>query len=329
MYHYVHDEVGPRLPWHLDLARGLKALSPVEFEHQLDELQRELTPLDWPTLFRALRGEEFVPNDSFLLTFDDGLANHIRFVLPILERRGLRGIFFVPTAVLRGDTILAAHAVHLLLAALGDDRFADACRSAARRAGLTVVEPPTSNAVSPAYAYEAPRRAAWKQWIHFQLPPTARNAILDDLMRRHLGDPGDWARSWYLSPDEVLAMQAAGHTVGGHGHSHEALAAQSPDAQAADLARCSMELTRLLGPGERPLSYPFGSVSNETRIAAQRAGFVAAFTTQAGTIELPHGSTATGRDGAFAELSLPRIDTIHVGATLSRIPRHEETSRCA
>ncbi len=34
---------------------------------------------------------------SFLLTFDDGTADHYELVAPLLERHGLRGVFFVPT----------------------------------------------------------------------------------------------------------------------------------------------------------------------------------------------------------------------------------------
>ena len=39
--------------------------------------------------------------DGLVLTFDDGLIDHYRYVLPLLVERGLFGIFYVCTAPLR------------------------------------------------------------------------------------------------------------------------------------------------------------------------------------------------------------------------------------
>ncbi len=43
----------------------------------------------------VLRGEFW--ESSYFATFDDGTSDHLGLVAPILEERGLRGVFFVPT----------------------------------------------------------------------------------------------------------------------------------------------------------------------------------------------------------------------------------------
>src|SRR5436190_10597511 len=55
--------------------------------------------------YREMRSEDFLecrndngtPATQFLLTFDDGTADHYEIVFPVLKELGLRGIFFVPT----------------------------------------------------------------------------------------------------------------------------------------------------------------------------------------------------------------------------------------
>ncbi len=53
--------------------------------------------------FHPLTPDEIIewkprPKPSFILTFDDGTEDHFEVVLPVLNRQGWRGIFFVPTA---------------------------------------------------------------------------------------------------------------------------------------------------------------------------------------------------------------------------------------
>lgn len=322
MFHYVHDRADLTLPRAIDLSGGVKGLTPTEFESQLDDVLRQFEPIDWPTFRRTLDGEASVADDSVLLTFDDGLADHARVVCPILERRGLRGVFFVSTVTLDGQTLLAAHALHFLLAALGDTALAEEIEIARAKLGLGA--PPILARPAMNYAYESNARAALKHRLHFEWPTEARNAILDDIFRRYLGAPDEWARAWYLRPDDLLSLEAAGHTIGGHGHRHEPLSRLTPAERDADLARCYSELTRVLGPSPRPLSYPFGDYPQETLATVRRVGFAQAFTTESRSVRIAHdiaGTSAISREDAF---QLPRVDTIHVARQLRSTQREAE-----
>ena len=61
----------------------------------------------------ALGGGRALPRDAALLTFDDGLVDHHRFVRPRLAARGWPAICFV-TARRPGEALSVGHAIHVL-----------------------------------------------------------------------------------------------------------------------------------------------------------------------------------------------------------------------
>ena len=60
--------------------------------------------------------------NGVVLTFDDGLKDHYNFVYPELKRRGLWGIFYIPTGQYKNKKILDVHRIHLLKGKLGSTK---------------------------------------------------------------------------------------------------------------------------------------------------------------------------------------------------------------
>jgi peptidoglycan/xylan/chitin deacetylase (PgdA/CDA1 family) len=299
MYHYVHD---PDPAW----GSGVRGLSLAEFRAQLDDLSRELEPVDWPTLHAWSRGEAVIPDYSFLLTFDDGLADHARFVLPILEERRLHGVFFVPGAILAERCLLSAHAVHLLLGRLGEEAFEQELRDRLEGGKAPVRESPSELAAATRmYPYESPSRAKLKHLLTMKLPLSRRAAVVQAVFEKHLGESAAWARRWYVTVEEVEELVGLGHTVGGHGYRHEPLSRLSPADRVHDLRRLATMLNERLGIAPRPFSYPYGDFDPTVQSAVAEAGFVQAFTTRRAWI--------TPLSNPF---TLPRVDTINVSEML-------------
>lgn len=97
MYHHVR-EPGPGLA---DAASLRFAVSPVEFEKQLDYLQQNgYTTIDTRTLDCAMQTGEPLPPRSVMLTFDDGWETQFSIAYPSLKARGMVGVFFVHTGVI-------------------------------------------------------------------------------------------------------------------------------------------------------------------------------------------------------------------------------------
>ena len=56
-----------------------------------------------------------LPDNSCLLTFDDGFKDHIDFVLPELNKRKLKGCFFPLGATIIENKVLDVHLIHFIL----------------------------------------------------------------------------------------------------------------------------------------------------------------------------------------------------------------------
>ncbi len=303
MYHYVRDRAGGP-------DAGIRGLDLATFERQLDRLCAELEPVDWPQLYAWFSGWGDLPRRAFTLTFDDGLADHAEVVCPRLKARGLRGTFFVPARVLADGRMLPAHQIHLLQCRLGDDGFAAAVTAwlgAAHAGARDWLEHVDAQAAVQTYHYETAARATFKYLLTQTLPIELRNRMLDELFARHVGDSSAVASRWYVSWDQLAAMQSAGHTIGGHGLGHEPYLRLTPDEQMDDAAQSAQLLNDGLGVSPRPFSYPYGSFSEASTAACRAAGFVHAFTTHPVWIE--RGSDA---------YALGRVDTISVEAFLEQ-----------
>ena len=302
MYHYVHDSPP-------ESVRGVRGLTASAFEAQLDELLSIAEPIDWPRLYAWRRGRAGIPSRCFLLTFDDGLADHAEIVLPILQRRGIRGVFFVSGSTLTTTRMLPAHAIHLLLASLGTDQLRCELLDhlTAHWPGSGWVESVNSAAAESMYHYEPPALAHLKYLLTVALPIAVRNQAVEELFERHVGSPARWARRWYLTWDHLSEIQSLGHTIGGHGHLHEPLLRLSAEAQLQDMLAVAQVLRDGLGPDLRPFSYPYGSVDAQVAAACARAGFEQGFTTE------PHVI-----DDDCDVFRLPRVDAANINAALIR-----------
>jgi len=302
MYHYVRTP-DPLLPG------SFAALTLEEFSAQLDQLCATMEPIDWPRLYAWTQQRAAVPPRCFLLTFDDGLADHYRSVVPMLNARGLHGVFFVPGSVLTGQRLLSAHAIHLLLATLGDEELVSEISQSLNR------QTPHENwwgkanesAALALYHYETPLRGRLKYLLNITLPIPLREAVVAELFDRHVGSPARWARQWYVQWEQLKEMEALGHTVGGHGFSHESYARLSEEEMRQDIAHAGAILRQGLGPDIRPFSYPFGGVTEPATEVCRQAGFAHAFTTESRWITSPVDA-----------FRLPRVDTVNVTGELRK-----------
>ena len=315
MYHYVHDRKPSVQGAAAGNADGVRGLTTDQFTAQVEQLGRELEPIDWPRLYAWMDGRGQVPQRSFLLTFDDGLADHAKTVLPILNHHDLRGVFFVPGSVLVECRLLPAHAIHLLLSTLGDERLAQELGAYLRgredgRVWADALERDEDASLGNAaamYHYETPQRARLKHLLTMELPIAMRRDALETLFARHIGSASRWSKHWYLGWEDLVALRSHGHTVGGHGFRHEPYSRLSPREVREDVSRTAAILREGLGPDLRPFSYPYGSVTDDAVAACREAGFAHAFTTESRSV-----------DDTCDLMRLPRIDTIHVGAVLEK-----------
>src|SRR5438045_7573863 len=99
MYHYVRNE---------DVSYPFfKFLHVDDFKEQLDYFSSTTTILHPNVLRQGIASGK--KTEGVILTFDDGLKDHYKHVMPELVKRGLSAIFYIPTGIYHTKKILAVH----------------------------------------------------------------------------------------------------------------------------------------------------------------------------------------------------------------------------
>tara|TARA_Y100000589_G_C27189069_1_gene643944 strand:- start:2260 stop:3186 length:927 start_codon:yes stop_codon:yes gene_type:complete len=107
MYHYVR-KYNSNLPF-------FRFLDISNFSKQLDYFSEKFGFISKKEWIRIIK-EKSLKNskNKILLTFDDAMSCHYKYVFPELKKRNLWGIFYVPTKPYQNKKILDVHRIHLL-----------------------------------------------------------------------------------------------------------------------------------------------------------------------------------------------------------------------
>ncbi|MBI3306196.1 MAG: polysaccharide deacetylase family protein [Candidatus Omnitrophica bacterium] len=277
-YHYVRDVNKTNFP-------ELKALAVKDFLTQLDWLEANYRILDSPSFHAALHGETKITKPSVLLTFDDGFKDHYETVFPILKKRGISAIFFVPTNCLIKPQMLNVHRIHFLLARIGAERLRDLIGSQIEQSAM--LHPDKKYPTEFLYRWDQPPDAVAKQWLNYELPYDVADSILKDLFEVHLGNQNDFAEALYLSPAMIEEMADGGMAFGGHTWNHRVLSRLTVDEQKREIGEAPDLIRSLTGQHEISFCYPYGlrgTYTNETIRSLKAAGYSSAFTVAAGSV---------------------------------------------
>lgn len=253
----------------------LHHVTPERFDAQIEALSAFF---DFPRIAAveaAVLAGKGMGAPSCVLTFDDGLADHHKHVLPILERRGIEGIFSVNTAPWIDGRLLSVHRAHVLASAFSYLELAEEIELAASQSAVSIRLGDVSAEVARSqYRYDDPETARVKYFLNAMIPQETRGAVLARVFEARLGDDFDHARRHYLQPKEVRSLAAAGHTIGLHTHRHLHLASADRYARIDDLYLNKALLTDVAGP-PRWISYPYGgptSYDNSVVALAEEVG---------------------------------------------------------
>jgi peptidoglycan/xylan/chitin deacetylase (PgdA/CDA1 family) len=208
-----------------------------------------------------------------ILTFDDGLVDHHRTVLPALIERGLQGVFFVLAREPR-DGLTLGHRLHVLRAVWTADRIRDALLDRLPEAAAASYRHAMAIATDDD---PADPDDVWKRPLQRELADAA-GPILSTLVDEVVGPEADVAASLYLSPSQLDDLERAGMTLGGHTRTHPWLDALDADARRDEVAASARALERR-ADGPLPFAYPYGAVPEDAGELLASQGFGAAFTT--------------------------------------------------
>lgn len=258
MYHYVRpvpDDLPHFRYLHLD-----------RFSRQLDWLSQRYPFPSRSEFMRQITSGEAVP--GIVLTFDDALADHYEHVFPELQRRGLWGIFYVPTGMYETSKMLDVHRIHLILGRLGG------ANAMALLEGVVA-----DHMLSHAHVEDFHRQTytrqdnnaatdLFKRTLNYFISYQYRESVLDELMRHLLRKSGHSEAAlvdrWYASPSQLRRMADAGMEIGSHGVNHFSMAKLPLQAQRSEIVRSFAFIEKALGERPRTFCYPYGGFHNFT-----------------------------------------------------------------
>jgi len=155
--------------------------------------------------------EEESDDFGILFTFDDGLAEHL-VAAQELQKRNIKGVFFVPNCVASSGLPSNPTLLHHLIAYYGLNEFLDRLGYAAKELRIDL------NYYLSGVLQERVRQI--KHYLTYELkePYWTRELLLE--MYFVMQDDFFSARYICLKPESIRAILDTGHTIGAHTESH-------------------------------------------------------------------------------------------------------------
>ena len=248
------------------------------------------------------------PARPFLaITFDDGQRDNALHAVPVLERFGVRGSFYVPVQALDEDQTLWHDRLGYAAAKL---LRTDRAAAARMLAGIGTPDREDVAATVQGVVERAKR-----------LAPAQREAFVE-ATEREAGGSARPAWDGMMTWEQLRAMVAHGHEVGSHSMTHQLLPQLDDAALAYEVAESRRVLEDRLGCRVETFCYPNGDADPRVVRAVRDAGYTRALSTRWGPNNpgtSPYdisrcdiqGATSRTRKGALSEARLAfRLSTL-------------------
>jgi peptidoglycan/xylan/chitin deacetylase (PgdA/CDA1 family) len=299
MYHYVRDVAGTAYP-------HLKARSVDDFRGQLQYIKAHFSPVTMQQVIEAVRSPDVaLPERPILLTFDDGYIDHYETVFPLLSKEGIQGSFFPPARpILRGE-VLDVNKLHFVLAKKANTGDIVAAIFAAIRAYRTQFNLEAAETywtrLARADRLDSADVVFVKRMLQRELPENLRRDLLQQLFGE-IVTPSErtFARSLYMSPEQIQELARAGMYIGSHGNAHYWMNRLSPAEQEAEIEAALVFLASLRClEAAWVMCYPYGAWNASLLQLLERRNCVLGLTTEVAVADLDANP-----------LTLPRLDTV-------------------
>jgi peptidoglycan/xylan/chitin deacetylase (PgdA/CDA1 family) len=263
-----------------------------DFEKQIKFFKSKFTFITYNDLIQSINFGKQLPENSILLTFDDGLKEHYDYVFPILKKYDVKGLFFPTAKPIVEKIVLNVHKIHFILAACQNKQIIK------NKIFSYIEENQTKfNLKSAEKYYEEiaiPNRFDSKEIIFIkrilqkELPEVARNEIINFLFKKYVDkNESKFSELLYLSIDNIKEMENEGMYFGSHGYSHNWLSKMSNEELVEEIRNSKNFLKQISFNNDDPIMcYPHGDYNENVVSELKKNGFVAGFTIDVGDARL-------------------------------------------
>jgi peptidoglycan/xylan/chitin deacetylase (PgdA/CDA1 family) len=241
-----------------------------EFQRQIEYLAKNQTVISMTDFLQWFSENRPLPDNSVMITFDDGYRDVYEIAKPILERRGLPATVFVTTGVIDTGKSIWTNRLHsmidrskrkevrLLLPGYQEQIYRFDAAASSRESALTLAG--RMKKMSPSVREESLRNLASVLEVDTEYDPIE---LLPMLTWKQIGE-----------------LAGAGFTIGSHTVTHPILAHCDEKELHYELEASRLAIESHAGIKCEVLAYPNGQIGDydkETASAARAAGYCAGF----------------------------------------------------
>jgi len=261
-----------------------------DFEKQIKFLKKTYNPITATDVVDTLKNKQKIPDNSVLLTFDDGLKDHVKYVYPILKENGIQGVFFPPGKPILEKVVLDVHKIHFILATITDvNSIIDEIKEYLEK----LKDNPTIETFDFYYKKFAianrfdPKEIIFvKKLLQKGLPSEFRENLVDQLFTKYVTDnEQSFSEKLYLSMDDIYKMKKDGMVFGSHGYSHYWMDTLDENELIQEFSRNKEFLSKISGDNLL-LCYPHGGYNDLVMKKLEENNFQFALTTEVGDAKL-------------------------------------------
>ena len=251
-YHYIKQRGEYKYP-------GIYPIEWSEFENQLIYLKERFHMAKPEEVVSFMSGQRELPGPSVFLTFDDGLLEHAKVALDLLDRYQIKGAFFICSRPYMDKKPLTVHKIHWLRATTPPEQFRNEflVRLPDEWHGR-LKDAEMKKRAESMYIYDEPAVAWLKYLMNFEISPTVIDEITESMMRDKGITPEEFCEKVYMTKPELKQLAIMGHIIGSHGHSHVPFSRLKTSVLEDELEKNKKFIEGVTKTCPTWLSYPYG-----------------------------------------------------------------------
>ena len=273
-------------------------ITDLEFIHGISKILNKI--LDPHTSFNQLNS--LVSSDKIMLTFDDGLKDHL-WVAEYLAKKSLYAIFFIPFGVVLEKKFVDSHLIQFLIAS----KFKDDIK---QDLYTLLVKNSFSEKMINSFRVSKWKNNVWSEQdifitrvIREVFDYSSRKVLLEDLINKYFAQNlENLHKSFYLDSYDIKKILSLGHVIGSHGYNSYNLRNEPEISINSELTKSYDHLCKYSSLPYKCISWPNGGFSDYIDSRATNIGFELGFGT-----EHRHVCANSNR------LNLPRLDATKLG----------------
>ena len=291
MYHYIRKFNKE--------TKNLNFLHHNSFIKQLNFFKKKYSFYNLDDNFKNINSD----NNKILLTFDDGLKEHL-LIAKILKKKNIKGIFFISSKPLISKDFLTVHKIHLILAKFNEKQleqlFIKFNLEEFFKRKLFGVFKIQKNLLKKIKDLKKREEIFFK--VQLNIISQRKPKIIDNLFDYCFTKKKQQEifNRFYLNKKDIIQIKKLGMEIGSHGHSHKVLSLLKKKDQLFDIKKSISYLKKLTGKPITFFCYPYGGKSvynNHTINILKKLRIIYAFSVESRLVQQ--------RDSLF---EIPRFD---------------------